>query len=291
MRFRTWPVVALALLGLLALIVVSILAAQRKADAAYAHLDSLNSRYRDVETRLRRVRSGLHLSGILARDYLLDTTTPAADYRSRLVAYHVESEEMIAELEPLLRETDLEQYRELRRQLDEYWHAYAPLFDGTHSRSLWLSAPRDRAAARRGHADLRRDRGDQQPHTARPAAGGGRAPARAAPVPDRHAAGEPHAGPGGGHRRRHPHPRARRALRGTAQPHAAGRRRAAAAFEPARAYAGGGAQGALARAARRGRADADGAAHGDRPRGAGAGASAAPHSRRPWPRASRSSIA
>ena len=130
-RFRTWPVVAVALLGLLALIVVSILAAQRKADAAYAQLDSLNARYRDVETRLRRVRSGLHLSGILARDYLLDTTTPAPDYRSRLMAYHVESEQLIADLEPLLRETDPGQYRELRRQLDEYWRAYAPLFDGS----------------------------------------------------------------------------------------------------------------------------------------------------------------
>jgi signal transduction histidine kinase len=130
-RFRTWPVVAVALLGLLALIVVSILAAQRKADAAYAQLESLNLRYRDVETRLRRVRSGLHLSGILARDYLLDTTTPAAEYRSRLRAYHVESEQLISDLEPLLRENDLGQYRELRRQLDEYWHAYAPLFDDT----------------------------------------------------------------------------------------------------------------------------------------------------------------
>jgi signal transduction histidine kinase len=131
MRFRTWPVVAVALLGLLTLIVASILAAQRKADIAYAHLDGLNARYRDVETRLRRVRSGLHLSGILARDYLLDTTTPASEYRSRLVAYRNESEQMIAELEPLLREADPEQYRELRHQLDEYWRSYAPLFDGT----------------------------------------------------------------------------------------------------------------------------------------------------------------
>jgi signal transduction histidine kinase len=130
MRFRTWPVVAVALLGLLVLIVVSILAAQRKADDAYAHLDNLNTRYRDVETRLRRVRSGLHLSGILARDFLLDTVTPASEYRSRLVAYHLESEQLIGELEPLLRETDPGQYRELRRQLDEYWRAYAPLFDG-----------------------------------------------------------------------------------------------------------------------------------------------------------------
>jgi signal transduction histidine kinase len=133
MQFRTWPVVAIALLGLLTLIVVSILAAQRKADTAYAHLDSLNARYREVETRLRRVRSDLHLSGILARDLLLDTRTPMAEYRSRLVAYHLESERMIAELEPLLREIDPAQYRELRRQLDEYWRAYAPLFDATTS--------------------------------------------------------------------------------------------------------------------------------------------------------------
>ena len=50
------------------MIIVSVLAAQRKADAANAHLESLDARYRDVATRLRRVRSGLHLSGILARD-------------------------------------------------------------------------------------------------------------------------------------------------------------------------------------------------------------------------------
>jgi signal transduction histidine kinase len=131
MRFRTWPVVALALVGLLTLIVVSILAAQRKADIAYAHLESLNARYREVETRLRRVRSSLHLSGILARDFLLDTATPASEYRSRLMAFHHESERMIAELEPVLHETDPGQYSALRSQLDEYWSAYAPLFDGT----------------------------------------------------------------------------------------------------------------------------------------------------------------
>src|SRR6185436_5536163 len=131
MRFRTWPVVAVALMGLLGLIVVSILAVQRKADIAYANLENLNARYRDVEMRLRRVRTDLHLAGILARDYLLDTSTPAAEYRSRLVAYHTESDELIRQLEPLLRETDLGPYQELRRQLDEYWRAYAPLFDGT----------------------------------------------------------------------------------------------------------------------------------------------------------------
>ncbi len=131
MRFRTWPVVAIALLGLLGLIVASILAAQRKADVAYAELESLNARYRDVETRLRRVRADLHLSGILVRDYLLDTSTPSEDYRSRLMALRKESDRLIAELEPLVRERDPARFDTLRRELDEYWSSYAPLFDGT----------------------------------------------------------------------------------------------------------------------------------------------------------------
>ena len=131
MRFRTWPVVAVSLLGLLGLIVVSILAVQRKADIAYAHLENLNAQYRDVETRLRRVRTDLHLSGILARDYLLDTTTPAADYRSRLLAYRTESDRMLGELEPLLRVSDPTRFDKLRHELTEYWRSYAPLFDGT----------------------------------------------------------------------------------------------------------------------------------------------------------------
>src|SRR5215213_8049724 len=82
MRFRTWPVVALALLGLLVLIVLSLLAARNKADTAYTELNNLNTRYLDVESRLRRVRSDLHLSGILVRDYLLDSTADNTEYQS-----------------------------------------------------------------------------------------------------------------------------------------------------------------------------------------------------------------
>jgi signal transduction histidine kinase len=124
-------VVALVLVGLLVLIVVSILAAQRKADVAYAHLAGLNAHYREVETRLRRVRSNLHLSGILARDYLLDTTTAVNDYRNRLLAQRDETIQLISELEPLLRQSDPVRFDTLRREVDEYWHSYSPLFDDT----------------------------------------------------------------------------------------------------------------------------------------------------------------
>jgi signal transduction histidine kinase len=131
MRFRTWPVVAIALLGLLALIVGSILAAQYEADEAYAQLDSQNTRYRDIESRLRRLRSDLHLSGILVRDYLLDSGTPAADYQSRIMELRTESNRLIDELEPLLRDSDPVRFDALHRELDDYWQSYNPLFDGT----------------------------------------------------------------------------------------------------------------------------------------------------------------
>jgi hypothetical protein len=71
--------------------VVSILAARSKADAAYAELDDLNTRYLNIETRLRRVRSDIHLSGILVRDYLLDANAPTAEYRLRLMELRTES--------------------------------------------------------------------------------------------------------------------------------------------------------------------------------------------------------
>ena len=143
MRFRTWPVVAVALLGLLALIVGSILAVQRKADIAYAHLDSLNARYRDVETRLRRLRADLHLSGILVRDYLLDSSTPPGEYRSRLMALRTESDRLIGELGPLVREGDPARFDTLRHELDQYWHAYTPLFDGTTDKDRYAFLRRE----------------------------------------------------------------------------------------------------------------------------------------------------
>jgi signal transduction histidine kinase len=130
MRFGTWPVVALALLGLLVLIFLSILAARGRADLAYAELDNLNTHYVNVETRLRRVRSDLHLSGILVRDYLLDSGAANTEYRSRLMELRTESTRMLEELRPLVRASEPTRYDRLHRELDDYWRSYAPLFEG-----------------------------------------------------------------------------------------------------------------------------------------------------------------
>ena len=88
MRFKTWPVAAVALGGLLLLIGVSVLAASWRAQEIYTQVDQLNSHYHDVETHLRRIRSDVHLSGIFVRDYLLDNARERApEYRQTLADY------------------------------------------------------------------------------------------------------------------------------------------------------------------------------------------------------------
>ena len=87
MRFKTWPVAALGLGSLLVLIVVSMLASSRKA-AGDLHANSISSiRYHhEVDTKLRRLRSDVNLSGIFVRDYLLDVERERApEYRAAAV--------------------------------------------------------------------------------------------------------------------------------------------------------------------------------------------------------------
>src|SRR5919112_801905 len=99
MRFKTWPVAALGLGSLLVLIVVSMLASSRKAQEIYNELDQLNTFHHNVDTKLRRLRSDVHLSGIFVRDYLLDVERERApEYRQRLTEFRRANMATLAEL-------------------------------------------------------------------------------------------------------------------------------------------------------------------------------------------------
>jgi signal transduction histidine kinase len=134
MRFRTWPLSALALGALLVLVVVSVLEASRRAQEIYTQLDGMNLRYHDVEGKLRRLRSDVNLSGIWVRDYLLDTSPERASrYRERLAEFKSANGIAFIELESLLRtRSDYDQRLvSLRGKLEEYWQVLGPLFDWT----------------------------------------------------------------------------------------------------------------------------------------------------------------
>src|SRR5688572_12873566 len=103
MRFRTWVVAAVGLGSLLLLIAVSMLTTSRKAQDIYTQLDQLNTHHHEVDTKLRRLRSDVNLSGIYVRDYLLDIARERdPDYRQ-------------------LAEPHEGQISSLQMQLEEYW--------------------------------------------------------------------------------------------------------------------------------------------------------------------------
>jgi signal transduction histidine kinase len=140
---RTWPVAAAALVGLLLLVVISVLTASRKAQDIYTQLDDLNQRYHQVEIRLRRLRSDIHVSGIFVRDYLLDTSRERApDYRDRLADFRETNTQTFRELRELTkrRGESTAQLQSLEGKLDEYWQTLDPLFDWTPAEKLNFSA-------------------------------------------------------------------------------------------------------------------------------------------------------
>jgi signal transduction histidine kinase len=143
MRFKTWPVAAVALGGLLLLVGLSVLAASRRAQEIYTQVEELNSQYLDVETKLSRLRSDVHASGIFVRDYLLDAARERApEYRQTIADYRQSNRVTFIELRKLSqgRVGSSEQLSSLEAMLDEYWQTFDPLFDWTPAEKISQSA-------------------------------------------------------------------------------------------------------------------------------------------------------
>jgi signal transduction histidine kinase len=139
MRLKTWLVAALGLGSLVVLIAVSMLASSRKTQAIYAQLDQLNTHHRNVEAKLRALRSDVHLSSIFVRDYLLDVARERApEYREQLAEFRRTSVATLEELRPLVGHDD--QISSLQTKLAEYWETFDPLFDWTPTEKIIRSA-------------------------------------------------------------------------------------------------------------------------------------------------------
>lgn len=140
--FRTWPVAALSLGGMLLLVILSVQAASSRAQEIYTQLDQLNLHHRNVETKLRELRSDVHLSGIFMRDYLLDTErSHASEYRERLTEFRRNNVATVAELRALMGgQSGGERLARLDERLDDYWEAFDPLFDWTPAEKVILSS-------------------------------------------------------------------------------------------------------------------------------------------------------
>ena len=139
MRLKTWLVAALGLGSLVVLIAVSMFASSRKVQDIYSQLDQLNTHHRNVEAKLRALRSDVHLSSIFVRDYLLDVEREhAPEYREQLAQFRRTNMATLAELRPLVGRD--EQIASLQTKLDEYWETFDPLFYWTLHEKILRSA-------------------------------------------------------------------------------------------------------------------------------------------------------
>lgn len=140
MRLKTWPVAAIGLGSLLVLIVVSMLASSRKAQDIYTQIDALNTHYYNVDSKLRRLRADVHLSGIFVRDYLLDISRERApEYRHRLAEFRQTNMATVTQLRALLGGHE-DRIVSLQTKLDDYWETFDPLFDWTTTEKIFKSA-------------------------------------------------------------------------------------------------------------------------------------------------------
>lgn len=140
MKFKTWPVAALGLGSLLLLIVVSMLASSRKAREIYTELDQLNTYHHDLDTKLRRLRSDVNLSGIFVRDYLLDVERERGpEYRQQLTEFRRANMATLAELRAIAK-GDESRTINLQTHLEDYWQSFDPLFDWTPTEKILRSA-------------------------------------------------------------------------------------------------------------------------------------------------------
>lgn len=139
MRLKTWLVAVLGLGSLVMLLTLSMSTASRKIQQIYAQMDQLNLHRRDVEAKLRALRSDVHLSSIFIRDYLLDVARERApEYREQLAQFRQTSLTTLTELQPLVGRDD--QVSSLQAKLNEYWLTFDPLFDWTTNEKILRSA-------------------------------------------------------------------------------------------------------------------------------------------------------
>ena len=131
-RFRSWPLLVLAFGCLIAMMIGADLATIDQARRLHSAVSAANQTYHHNARSLEQVRSGIHLTSLLVRDYLLDPRSArAASYRSEMLAMR---EQVDACVEDLIRSMPASQTKalgEMRKEISSYWDTLDPVFTWT----------------------------------------------------------------------------------------------------------------------------------------------------------------
>ncbi|MGE5646942.1 MAG: sensor histidine kinase [Acidobacteriota bacterium] len=152
MQIRTWPVLVVGFGTLLLLTVLSGLDSWRRAGQIYSTISSVHQTHARVEQALRDIESGIYLSGIYTRDFLLDLSTASANsHRQELREIQATMDAGLRVLDESNTETKSGLVGQLRKEVDGYWDTLEPIFTWTPVQKLALSTSflRGRVLARR----------------------------------------------------------------------------------------------------------------------------------------------
>lgn len=140
MRGRTSPILYLGFGSLVVLIAMVGLAAARRASQIYAEMGAIYATHQQVNALLNEIGSGLNVSGILVRDYLLDQSHLTAElHRTELVRIRKEMSGNLDRLQQFVPAESAPALASLRNELDAYWDALDPLFDWSPRQKIALS--------------------------------------------------------------------------------------------------------------------------------------------------------
>ncbi|HWR52637.1 MAG TPA: sensor histidine kinase [Bryobacteraceae bacterium] len=138
---RSWPILSVAFCILIALLLVTGFGTLQRARRIYGEMASLHTEYQQVERILSRIRTDIHLTGNLVRDYLLDRSHLTGEStRQELRDVRAEVPREIEALRKLMGPGRAQSLDSLSEELDGYWESLEPLFGWTPDQKLALSS-------------------------------------------------------------------------------------------------------------------------------------------------------
>jgi signal transduction histidine kinase len=140
MRGRTWPIMLLGFGSLVLLIALLGLGALRRVELIHSEMRQSQQQYIATEKLLYEIRSGIYLSSIFVRDFLLDPShLSIAPYQEQLLVLRREMSLKLDRLDDLERQGDILPHR-LRVEVEAYWKSLEPLFTWSPQQKQALSA-------------------------------------------------------------------------------------------------------------------------------------------------------
>jgi len=141
LRYRRWPLLALAFGALLSLIGLSGEIVRRNTNRIYGEMERVQRSYHESDRALNEVRSQMYVLAIVVRDYLLDPSEPAGgEQRRQMFELHASMVRGLDQVERHLGPEERKIPAHLREALREYWNSMEPIFNWTAAQKRALGA-------------------------------------------------------------------------------------------------------------------------------------------------------